>query len=311
MLVPLMLAAALAAPPAPPAPGPKVFQTAEDAAQALVEASQRQDIAGLEAILGSEAGSLVQSGDAVQDAARRERFVARAKEQLKVVPDSFHAGRFVVEVGKDAFPLPLPILKVEGGFRFDAAEAKGEILARHVGHNELRTISALREFAAAERDYAYLDLDKDGLHEYAEKLLSDPGTKNGLFWETAPGERESPLAGLVHRAAAEGYGPPAAGSLPTYHGYVFKILKGQGPNAPGGARDYVVRGKMMGGFAAVAFPAEYGVSGVKTFLVGHDGVVLEKDLGATTPVLAAALALFNPDKTWKEAPHLAPEVPAH
>jgi hypothetical protein len=306
--MPILLAASIAgAPPTSPPASPKIFPSAEEAAQALVDASGKQDVAALEAILGPDATTLVSSGDPVQDAARRERLVGRAKEQLKVVADTFHAGHFVVEVGKDAWPLPLPILKVAGGYRFDAAEAKSEILARHVGHNELSTIAALREIAEAERDYAYLDLDKDGLHEYAQKILSDPGAKDGLYWEVASGERESPLAGLVHHAAAEGYGPPAAGTPPTYHGYVFKVLKGQGAGAAGGARDYLVRGKMMGGFAFVAFPVEYGVSGVKTFLVAHDGIVWEKDLGANTRVLASQMALYNPDKTWREAPQEAPE----
>ena len=309
ILSPILLGALTFASPASPEAAPKVFATAEEAAQAFVDASERQDTAALESILGPEGDSLINSGDAVQDAARRARLVGRAKEHLGVEKDAFHSGRYIIAIGKDSWPLPLPLLKVEGGYRFDAGEAKAEILARRVGHNELNTIAALRDLVEAEREFAYLDVNKDGSHVYAQQLLSDPGKRTGLFWEVAEGEPDSPLGALVRRAEAEGYGPPAAGQPPIYHGYVFRILKGQGPNAPGGALDYVVRGNMMGGFAIVASPAEYGVSGVKTFLVAHDGVVLEKDLGARTTALVSAMTLYNPDKTWIEAPKEPLEEP--
>jgi hypothetical protein len=295
--------------PARAAQGPKVFSTPEDAARALVEACERHDTAALAEILGPAATELINSGDPVQDKARLDRFVRRAKEALRVEPDSFHAGRLVINAGNDSWPAPLPIVKTTGGYRFDADAAKSEILARRVGRNELNAIAALRDFVEAELEYAYADSNKNGIHDYAQQILSDPGQRNGLYWEIKDGEPPSPLARIVGRVTAEGYELPKPGEPVTYHGYTFRVLKAQGRHVTAGARDYVVRGLMIGGFALAAYPVEYGVSGVKTFVVNHDGVVWEKDLGPQTTAIASAIRRYNPDQTWKPSPHEAGEAP--
>ncbi len=293
--------------PARAAQVPTIFSTPEDAAKALVEACERHDTAALTAILGPDAGDLLNSGDPVQDTARLDRFVRRAQEGLRVEPDPFAAGRLVIIVGKDRWPVPLPIVKASDGYRFDAGAAKAEILARRVGRNELAAIAALRDFVAAELEYAYTDSDKNGIHDYAQQILSDPGQRNGLYWEVKDGEPPSPLARIVGRVTAEGYELPQPGEPVMYHGYAFRVLKAQGRHVTDGARDYVVRGLMIGGFALVAYPVDYGVSGVKTFVVNQGGVVWEKDLGPRTTAVASAIRRYNPDATWKLSPLEAAE----
>jgi hypothetical protein len=295
--------------PARAAQGPKVFATPEDAARALVEACERHDAKALADILGPSATELINSGDPVQDSARLDRFVRRAREALRVEPEPFQAGRLAINVGKDSWPVPVPIVKSADGYRFDADAAKSEILARRVGRNELSAIAALRDFVQAELEYAYGDSNQNGIHDYAPQILSDPGQHNGLYWEVKPGERPSPLARVVGQVTAEGYELPKPGEPVTYHGYAFRVLQGQGRHVTVGERDYVIRGLMIGGFALVAYPVEYGVSGVKTFVVNHDGVVWEKDLGSRTTALAAAIRRYNPDQTWKPSPHEAAEAP--
>jgi Protein of unknown function (DUF2950) len=295
--------------PARAAQGPKVFSTPEDAAQALVEACERHDTGALADILGPSASELINSGDPVQDKARLDRFVRRAKEGLHVEPDPFHAGRLVMNVGKDRWPAPVPIVKTAGGYRFDVDAAKSEILARRVGRNELNAIAALRDFVEAELEFAYSDSNKNGIHDYAQQILSDPGQQNGLYWEVKDGEPPSPLARVVGQVAAEGYELPKPGEPVMYRGYAFRVLTGQGRHVTVGDRDYLVRGLMIGGFAFVAYPVEYGVSGVKTFVVNHEGAVWEKDLGPRTTAIASAIRRYNPDPTWKLSPHGASEVP--
>jgi len=295
--------------PASAAQVPKVFSTPEDAARALVEACERHDTAALADILGPSATELINSGDPVQDKARLDRFVRRAKEALRVEPDSFHVGRLVINAGLDNWPAPLPIVKTADGYRFDPEGAKSEILARRVGRNELNAIAALRDFVEAELEFAYSDSNQNGIHDYAQQILSDPGQRNGLYWEVKDGEPPSPLARVVGRVAAEGYDLPKPGEPVMYHGYAFRVLKAQGRHVTSGARDYVIRGVMIGGFALVAYPVEYGVSGVKTFVVNQDGVVWEKDLGPRTTAIASAIRRYNPDETWKPSPHGATEPP--
>ncbi len=292
------------------AEGPRIFSTPEDAAKALVEACEHHDTAALAAILGPAAGDLINSGDPVQDTARLDRFVRRAKESLRLEPDPFGAGRLVLMVGQDRWPVPVPLVKASGGYRFDAGAAKAEILARRVGRNELDAIAALRDFVAAEMEYAYTDPDGNGIHDYAQQILSDPGQRNGLYWEGKEGEPPSPLARVVGRVTAEGYELPKPGEPVVYHGYAFRVLKAQGRHVTGGPRDYVVRGLMIGGFALVAYPVEYGVSGVKTFVVDLDGVVREKDLGPRTTAIASAFRRYNPDATWKLSPQEAADAPS-
>jgi hypothetical protein len=288
--------------PARGAQGPTSFSTPEEAARALVEACQRHDAAALAAILGPEAGELINSGDPVQDRARLDRFVRRAGEALRVEPDPFGRGRLVINVGKDRWPVPLPIVKAPDGYRFDAAAAKSEILARRIGRNELNAIAALRDFVAAQMVYAYADSNRNGIHDYAQQILSDPGQQNGLYWEAKDGEPPSPLARIVGRVIAEGYELPKPGEPVVYHGYAFRVLKAQGRHAPGGARDYVVRGFMIGGFALIAYPVEYGVSGVKTFVVSQHGIVRERDLGRRTTAIASTVRRYDPDAAWKPSP---------
>lgn len=295
-LLAALLGPALAASP------PKVFPTADDAAKALVDASERHDTAALAAILGSDGDELISSGDPVQDRARRERFVQRAREGLRVAPDPFRPGRLVISVGKDGWPMALPLIAVSGGYRFDAASAKLEILARRIGRNELGALATLRALVAAQLEYAYADLNRNGVHDYARQIWSDPGQRNGLYWATKEDEPASPLARVVERSTAEGYEGNAQDGSMTYHGYVFRTLEAQGARAPGGARDYAVRNLMLGGFAFVAYPVEYGVSGIKTFVVNHEGVVWERDLGARTAAVASTMRKYDPGKLWKLAP---------
>jgi len=210
-------------------------------------------------------------------------------------------------VGKDDFPFPIPIVKKGQLWFFDTQAGKEEILNRRIGRNELSTIQACLAYVDAQREYARRDREAGSLMEYAQRFASSPGKKDGLYWETKEGESPSPLGPLVAQAVKEGYKKKedekqAKGqTLIPYHGYYYKILKAQGNNAPGGAYDYVVKGKMIGGFAMVAYPAQYGVSGVMTFVVNHDGVVYEKDLGKETEKIASAMKKFDPDKTWKKA----------
>ena len=284
----------------------KTFSTADEAAHALVAAYEHQDTGAMLGILGSAGKDLVTSGDKAQDNNRRERFVKLAKESMKVVPDPAAYDQWVIEVGPENWPLPIPLIKAKNGFQFDTPRARVEILARRIGANELNTIATLHDFAQAQHEYATVDRAGTGLREYAQKIISSSGKHDGLYWDAKAGEPESPLAAIVGKAATEGYKLGAAGKQPIYHGYVFRVLKAQGPDAPDGAHDYLVRGALLGGFAFVAYPAEYAVSGVKTFLICHDGVVWEKDLGAKTTATASAMTRYNPDKSWEPAPSPEP-----
>ena len=278
-------------------PAQKVFASPDEAALALAEAMRADDDGKLAAVLGPGAASLVRSGDPVVDRAARERFLTGFEEAHKVEESS--AGRAVLNVGKEEWPLPIPIVKKGSGWVFDTAEGKEEIVNRRIGKNELDTIQVMRAIVDAQRDYAMEDRDGNAILEYAQSFRSDPGKKNGLYWETKEGEEPSPLGLLAARARAEGYTKKEAGTGPVpYHGYLFRMLKAQGKDAPGGAYDYVVKGKMIGGFAVVAYPAKYGSSGVMTFLVNHDGAVFEKDLGPGTAKAAKAMKKFDPGKGW-------------
>jgi hypothetical protein len=273
----------------------KTFVSAEEGVKALMEAVKKSDTNATLAILGPEAKSLIQSGDQVSDRAASERFVKSYEESNKLVKSG--DTKAVLEVGKDAWPFPIPLVKESAGWRFDTQEGKEEIINRRIGRNELDVIQVSLAIVDAEREYYQRDPDGDKLLQYAQKLISTKGKRDGLYWETKPGEQPSPLGLLVARARGEGY--KGAGGKPVpYHGYYYKLLTGQGKDAPGGAYDYLVRGKMMGGFGVVAYPAQYGSSGIMTFIVNHDGVVYQKDLGTKTASVAQAMTKFNPDKTW-------------
>jgi hypothetical protein len=296
----LVLAVVLALGLAPPIFGAdavkqKTFSSPEEGVKALMEATKKNDTKAMLAILGPEAKSIIQSGDQVSDRAAFERFVKSYEEANKLVKSG--DTQAILEVGKDAWPFPIPLVKENAGWRFDTQEGKEEIINRRIGRNELDVIQVSLAFVDAEREYYQRDPDGDKLLQYAQKFISTKGKRDGLFWETKPGEQPSPLGPLVARARGEGYKGAGGKPIP-YHGYYYRLLMGQGKDAPGGAYDYVVRGKMMGGFGMVAYPAQYGSSGIMTFIVNHDGVVYQKDLGPKTASIAQSMTRFNPDKTW-------------
>jgi len=298
LLVTLTATLGFGAAAAPPAQ--KAFPTAEDAAKAFVEAVKSRDTRAALAILGSDAKPLIASGDSVRDRRTHERFVQAFAESSRVAVEG--EGKAVLILGKDEWPLPIPIVKEAGGWRFDTEAGREEILPRRVGQNELSTIQVCLAYVDAQREYYRRNPDGGSLLEYAQKFASTKGKRDGLYWETKPGEAPSPLGSLVARARGEGYarGGQTGGGPAPYWGYYYRIIKEQGMGAPGGAYDYMVRGHMIGGFALVAFPAEYGVSGVMTFMVNHDGVVYQKDLGAQTASIAKGLTKFDPDDTWRK-----------
>src|SRR5262245_51775237 len=280
------------------APAQKVFASPEEASRALIDAAKAKDSKPLLDILGPEAKSFLDTGDAVSDRESRERFVKFYEESNSLVKSG--DSKATLEVGKDKWPFPIPIVKESSGWRFDTKAGREEVINRRVGRNELDVIQVCLAFVDAENEYYRRNPLKEPLLQYAQKFLSTKGKKDGLFWETKSGEELSPFGSLVAQARAAGY-TATAGKPTPYHGYYYKILTGQGANAQGGAYEYVVRGKMVGGFGMVAYPAQYGNSGVMTFVVSHDGVVYEKDLGPNTAQTAASMTKFNPDKTWKEA----------
>jgi hypothetical protein len=273
------------------------FPTPEEGAQALIAAAQRHDTSTLLAILGPEAKSLVSTGDPVSDRASSERFVKSYEEAHTLVQSG--DTKVVLQIGKDEWPFPIPLIKGSAGWRFDTQAGKEEILNRRIGRNELDTIQVCLAYVDAQREYYVRNPLHAALLQYAPKFISTKGKRDGLYWETSANEPPSPLGPLVARARGEGY-RGAAGKPVPYHGYYYKMLTGQGPDAPGGAYDYVVRGTMIGGFALVAYPAQYGSSGIMTFIVNHDGVVYEKDFGPKTTAMAQSMTKFNPDKTWKK-----------
>ena len=281
-------------------PHQRTFASPGEAVQALVEAVKAGDMEALAAILGPEGRDLISSGDAVADKQDRARFV-RSYEQSNTLERPTESTAVLV-IGQDRWPLPIPVVKEGQTWRFDTAAGKEEILSRRIGRNELDTIQVCLAYVDAQREYARVPREGDGLLTYAMKFRSDEGQKNGLFWPTKEGEALSPLGVLVANARAEGYSRKTSGGTPSpYHGYLYRILTAQGPDATGGAYDYVVNGKMIGGFALVAYPAQYGVSGVMTFIVNHEGVVYQKDLGRDTETIARTMETYNPDGTWKKA----------
>jgi hypothetical protein len=275
----------------------KSFVSPEEGITALVDAVRANDQPALRAILGPGGGKLISSGDAVADQHRREAFLKAYGDANKLVHDG--DARATLVIGRDEWPMPIPLVKSGGVWRFDTRQGEKEILARRIGRNELSAIQVCLAILDAEREYAALDVDSDGIPEYARKFVSAPGRRDGLYWETKAGEPPSPLGPLLAAAASEGYTGPDARPLAPYHGYFYKILTRQGKDAPGGGYDYFVNGKMIGGFAMIAYPARYGASGVTSFVVNHDGVVYEKNLGKNAAALASKMTTFNPDASWK------------
>jgi hypothetical protein len=282
--------------PASGAGAQRRFESLEDATQALIGALRGGDQKALTAILGDGSQGLVSSGDPVRDKTARDRFVADydAKHHLEA-----GGGKVVLVVGQDEFPFPIPIVPDGPAWRFDTVAGREEILNRRIGQNELNTIQVCLAYVDAQREYYARDPDNNGLLQYARAFGSTAGRRDGLYWPTKPGERPSPLGPLVVRARGEGYSKTRAAPIP-YWGYYYRILTAQGKDAPGGAYDYLAHGRMIGGFALVAYPAQYGASGVMTFIVNHDGVVYQKDLGPKSASIARAMKEFNPDSTWKK-----------
>ena len=275
----------------------KSFPAPEEGVRALIEAAQKNDTTTLLAILGPEAKSLVNTGDPVSDRENRERFLKSYEESHTLVQSG--DTKVVVQIGKDEWPFPIPLIKGSAGWRFDTQEGKAELRNRRIGRNELDVIQVCLAYVDAQREYYVRNPMNATLLQYASKFLSTKGKRDGLYWKTPDNESPSPLGPLVAQARREGY-KRAAGQPVPYHGYYYKMLTGQGPDAPDGAYDYVVRGKMIGGFALVAYPAQYGSSGIMTFIVNHDGVVYEKDFGPNTAATVQSMTKFNPDKTWKQ-----------
>ncbi|MDD1744870.1 MAG: DUF2950 domain-containing protein [Candidatus Methanoperedens sp.] len=276
----------------------KLFSTPEDALKGLVEAVKIHDKAALDQIFGPSSKDLL-SGDAVQDAAESEEFASHLAEKTSLVKEN--DSKVIISIGNENWPFPIPLVKTDGQWHFDTEAGKEEILNRRIGEDELTAILVCRTYVKAQREYVLQDWDGDGILAYAQKLRSDPGKKNGLFWRHAPGEPISPLGELVAQARMAGYKKEKSlfkeQPIP-FHGYYFKILTRQGKNAPGGKYNYIINGNMVGGFALVAFPSNWGKSGVMTFIVNQQGKVYQKNLGPDTLKMEQAVDTYDPDKTW-------------
>ena len=277
-------------------PSFRVFASPEDASTALMEAAKSGDQNALLAIFGTESKAIIFSGDAVQDKAAVDKFIVAygVMHRWRKMPD----GKQVLLIGADNFPFPIPLKKGDGGqWFFDTAAGKEEILTRRIGRNELAVIEVCGAVADAQAEYFSQPHDGGSKGQFALKFISDTGKQNGLYWESPEGQPKSPLGPLAAFATAEGYSTKPNSHTP-FHGYYFHMLARQGAHAPGGAKAYVVNGKMVGGFAFVAYPAEYGNSGIMTFIINQDGVLLQRDLGTTTAETATAMTEFDPDAGW-------------
>jgi Protein of unknown function (DUF2950) len=281
---------------------PKAFASPQEAITALVSAAKTKDTDAILTILGSRTKEWITSGDAVQDRLGVERFLATYDEKNGVEKQG--DDKVTLVLGNDEFPFPFPVVKTDRGWAFDAEQGKEEILNRRIGRNELNTIQVLLAVVDAQLDYADVDRNGDGVLEYASRLRSSPGNKDGLYWPTGEGEPQSPLGPLVAEAAKEGYSQRKSDegeSKPqAYHGYHFKLLTRQGANAPGGEMNYVAGGSMIGGFAVLAYPARYDNSGIMSFIVSHQGIVYEADLGPGTVQEIQTIDSFDPDPGWVE-----------
>lgn len=276
-----------------PANAQQAFKSPQEAASALVAAIRSGDDKAVTQVLGPGGEEILWSGDDVEDENARKVFLAAYDAKNSIVKDK--DGRSFLAVGKDDYPIPIPLVEKDGSWRFDTVAGREEVLYRRIGRNELAAIQASLAYVDAQNEYAEL-APMGGIGVYAQRIVSSPGKKDGLYWPTAAGEPQSPLGELVAAATRQGY--RVGGERAPFHGYYYKVLTRQGPTAPGGAMSYIANGKMIGGFALVAYPATYGNSGVMTFLVNHKGEVFQKDLGANTARIASRMTAFNPDRTW-------------
>lgn len=274
----------------------QAFATPKKAADALIQAASDFNVPALLEILGQDGKDLVASQDPVQDKNRAAEFVAKAKAHTEVVIDPKDKSLATLTVGNDDWPVPIPIVLKNGKWYFDSKSGHDEVLRRRIGANELDVISICRGYVEAQEEYALTIHDDSGVNQYAQRVISTPGKQDGLAWQNPDGTWGGPVGEGVAKAIDQGY----ADRGEPFHGYYFKVLKGQGPSARLGTLDYVVEGAMIGGFAIVAWPVEYRVTGVQTFIVSYDGVVYQKDLGPDTTKIASAMERYNPDKTWEE-----------
>ena len=271
----------------------KKFASAKEAADALIKAAGEFDVPTLQAILGPHGADMVATADTAQDKQRAATFAAKAAEKTTVTPDPKNSRQFIVSVGNEGWPYPVPIVKGPGGWYFNSLAGRKEILDRRIGANELDALTICRGYAEVQKEYALEP--HDGVNQYAQRIISTPGKHDGLAWKNEDGTWGGPIGEGIAKALAQGY----SSRTEPYHGYYFKILKGQGPAAPLGKMDFVVKGLMIGGFALVAVPAEYRITGVKTFIVSYEDVVYEKDLGPDSLNIVKKMELYNPDKTWR------------
>jgi hypothetical protein len=280
--------AAVAAPP------PKTFDTPQAAANALIDAAEKFDVPALEAILGPEGKDIIHTGEPAYDKQTAQQFAALARTKMEVSVDPRSKRRAFISVGNEDWPFPVPIVNTGKTWSFDSKSGLREILVRRIGRNELSAIEICRGFVEAQQEYALTKHEGSTVNQYAQKIISTPGKQDGLAWRNRDGTWGGPVGENVARAIDRGY----TSRTEPYHGYYFKVLKGQGPDAPLGQMDYVVNGAMIGGFALIAVPAQYRETGVKTFIVSNDGVVYEKDLGPNSLEVAMKIERFNPDMTW-------------
>ena len=273
------------------------FDTPQQAAQALIQVAANFDLVAAKQILGQDSADIVSSEDPVTDKNEAQTFAAKAKEKLEINLDRKNPNRATISVGNDDLPFPIPLVKQNGKWVFDTKAGRQEISNRRIGANELNAIAICRGFVEAQHDYASEKHDDSKVNQYAQNIISTPGKHDGLAWQNADGTWSGPVGPEVAKALQQGY---SAKPDTVYHGYFFKVLKGQGPAAPMGQMDFVIDGAMIGGFALAAAPAEYRVTGVKTFIVGPDGKVYEKDLGKDTLKRFRAMDRYNPDETWQE-----------
>jgi hypothetical protein len=274
------------------------FASPEEAVKALIAATKTHNKKQLRAIFGPTSYQLVSSGDETADRGGREQFIKSYEEKNKIVQET--PDKAVLFVGTKDWPFPISIVKKKDTWVFDTKAGKEEMVNRRIGHNELNVMEVMHAYVEAQRDYASKDRDGDGILEYAQKLVSDEGKQDGLYWDSQEGAEESPFGPLVANAAKEGYQKKAVDSTP-FRGYYYKVLTAQGANAPGGEYSYIVKGNMVLGFALVAWPARYLSTGVMTFIVNQQGIIYEKDLGKDTAKVAGAMTKYDPDSTWKKA----------
>jgi hypothetical protein len=265
------------------------FATSQEAIQAMIDAAEHNDAGALLQLFGPDGKDILESGNPEQEKDVRAEFARSAHEKLQIEQDPTNPDRVTFAVGNQDWPFPVPLVRKDGKWQFDPTTGRLELLARRVGRNELNTLEVCRGYVEAQLEYSSEDHDRDGVLEYAQNISSTPGKQDGLY---ADGTEQK----LVPQGFAIAAGP---GKPEPYHGYYFRVIKAQGPEANGGAVSYVVKGKMIGGFALVAWPAEYGISGVETFIVNHEGIVYGKDLGVGTAAIARQMTRFNPDKTWR------------